>query len=325
MRRSLLPPLLVCIALLPALALADIDDDNDTPPARAPGTGLVLTSAQQQAVGVAVAHPVKGAGPRQTDAYGLVLDPVELVTDVGRLVTTRSAARNAAADARRLEGLYKNGANASLKALQGAQALEIESEAQAEAAAATFSLQWGPVAALPDRERDALVSSLTGARAVLVRADVPGRHALGAMPAKALLNVDGIGVAARLMGPVPRTTADVQSAGWLLEVEHPPAGLGPGARLRVSLAGADVSGLLIPTAALLYSEEGAYVYRQKAPQSRDGKIEYTPARVKLLTPVGDAWLVSGLADADNVVVHGAGVLWSLQGLGTFSASEEEHD
>jgi hypothetical protein len=94
-----------------------------------------------------LSHPVKGAGPRQIDAYGLVLDPVELVTDVGRLVTSsRSAARNAAADARRLEGLYKNGANASLKALQVAEASEVESQAQAEAAAATFSLQWGPVA-----------------------------------------------------------------------------------------------------------------------------------------------------------------------------------
>ena len=28
---------------------------------------------------------------------------------------------------------------------------------------------------------------------------------------------------------------------------------------------------------------------------------------------------------DNIVVHGAGVLWSLQGLGSFSAGEEEHD
>jgi len=62
MRHALLPPLLACIVLLPAFALADTDDDNDSPPARAPGTGLVLTSAQQEAVGVAVAHPVKGAG-----------------------------------------------------------------------------------------------------------------------------------------------------------------------------------------------------------------------------------------------------------------------
>jgi hypothetical protein len=317
-------PLFACIALLPAMTLADTDDD-DAPQARAPGAALALTSAQQEAVGVALSHPVKGAGPRQIDAYALVLDPVELVSDAGRLASSRSAARNAGADARRIEGLYKNGANASLKALQVAEASEVESQAQAEAAAATFSLQWGPVAALPDRERDALIASLTSGRALLVRADVPGLHALGAMPSKALLNVDGIGVAARPMGAVPRTAPDLQSAGWLLEVEHPPTGLGPGARLRVTLTGPDVAGLLIPTAALLYSEEGAYVYRQKGAKGRDGKIEYAPASVKLLTPVGDAWLVSGLADADNIVVHGAGVLWSLQGLGSFSAAEEEHD
>jgi hypothetical protein len=62
-----------------------------------------------------------------------------------------------------------------------------------------------------------------------------------------------------------------------------------------------------------------------AAKSRDGKIEYAPATVKLLTPVGDAWLVTGLAVADTIVVHGAGVLWSLQGLGSFSAAEEDHD
>ena len=58
-------------------------------------------AAQQEAVGVALSHPVKGAGPRQVDAYALVLDPVELVSDVGRLASSRSVARNAAADARR--------------------------------------------------------------------------------------------------------------------------------------------------------------------------------------------------------------------------------
>jgi hypothetical protein len=41
--------------------------------------------------------------------------------------------------------------------------------------------------------------------------------------------------------------------------------------------------------------------------------------------VGPAWLVDGLERADQVVVQGAGVLWSLQGIASFSAAEEEHD
>ncbi|HEY5102061.1 MAG TPA: hypothetical protein VII70_04710 [Steroidobacteraceae bacterium] len=324
MSASLLPRILLCVLLLPAFAQADADDDDDAP-ARAAGAPLALSAAQQTAVGLTLAHPVNGVGPRQIDAYGLVLDPLDLVADVGRLVTTKSAARNAAAEARRIEGLYHNDANASLKALQAAAAAELESQTQAQSAAAKVALDWGPIAALPDRERERLIAALASGAALLVRADVPGQHALGAMPIKALMSVDGMRVAARVLGPLPRTTPELQSAGWLLEVEHAPSGLGPGARFPITLQGAAVSGVLIPTAALLYGDAGAYVYRQLATKSADGKAQYAPVTVQLLAPEGEGWLVTGLDDDDSIVVHGAGVLWSLQGLGSFSADEDDHD
>jgi hypothetical protein len=320
--RVILP--LASLLLLSGVAHADADDE-DAPRAPVEGSALALSAAQQAAVGLILSHPVRAAGPRQIDAYGIVLDPVELVTDSGRLASSRAGARNAAAEARRVAGLYHNDANASLKALQTAETAQIESQAQAEAAATTFALQWGPVAALPEAERTGLIAGLVSGKIQLVRADVPGQHLLGAMPSKALLTVDGIGVAARVLGPLARTTPDLQSAGWLLEVEHAPQGLGPGAHLRITLVGAAVGGLLVPTAALLYGDRGAYVYRQGAIKPRDGKLQFAPAPVKLLAPEGDGWLVDGLAAADTIVVHGAGVLWSLQGLGSFSAAEEEHD
>jgi hypothetical protein len=322
MRHALLLPL-ATLLLVGGLARADDDDDAARPPAA--GAALALSAAQQQAVGLTLAHPVRAAGPRQTDAYGIVLDPVELVTAIGHLASSRAGARNAAADARRVAGLYHNDTNASLKALQTAEAARVESQAQAEAAATTFALEWGPVAALTETERATLIAGLVSGKTLLVRADVPGQHVLGAMPSRALMTVDGIGVAARLLGPLPRTTPDLQSAGWLLEVDHVPPGLGPGAHLRITLEGAAVAGLLVPAAALLYGDAGAYVYRQAPVRSRDGKIQFAPATVKLLAPEGDGWLVDGLASADTIVVHGAGVLWSLQGLGSFSAAEEEHD
>jgi hypothetical protein len=325
MRRALLvPPLVWSLLLLPGFVRADADD-KEVPGTAAAGSALALSAAQQEAVGLRLSHPVKAAGPRQIEAYGVVLDPVELVTDVGRLASSRAGARNAAADARRIAGLYHNDTNASLKALQAAEAAQVAAQAQAQAASITFALQWGPLAALSESERDALIAALGSAKSLLVRADVPGRHALGALPSKALLMVDGIGVAARLLGPLPRTTPDLQSAGWLLEVDHAPAGLGPGARLRITLEGAPVAGLLVPAASLLYGDAGAYVYRQGSAKTRDGKLQYAPATVKLLAPEGDGWLVDGLASTDTIVVHGAGVLWSLQGLGSFSAAEEEHD
>jgi hypothetical protein len=82
--------------------------------------------------------------------------------------------------------------------------------------------------------------------------------------------------------------------------------------------------MLVPAAALLYGEHGAYVYRQVSGSSTD-KAQFAAAPVKLLVRVGDGWLVEGLGRSDSIVVQGAGVLWSLEGISTFSAAEEEHD
>jgi hypothetical protein len=327
MKRSYLTPAIACALLVLAgsIRAAGGEDDDEAPRAPAAGSALVLSPAQQQAVGIGLAHPVEAAGPKEIAAFGTVLDPAELVGDVGRLAASRALARNAVADARRVAGLYQNNANASLKAVQAAQAAQVEAEAQSDAAATTFALQWGPVATLSENERAALIGSLSSGKSLLVRADVPGQHLLGVMPAKALLAVDGIAIAARVLGPLPRTAADLQSAGWLLEVDHVPTGFGPGARVHVTLTGGAVSGLLVPSAALIYGDAGAYVYRQASAKTADGKFQYAPANVKLLVPEGDGWLVDGLGSADTIVVHGAGVLWSLQGLGSFSAAEEEHD
>ena len=85
------------------------------------------------------------------------------------------------------------------------------------------------------------------------------------------------------------------------------------------------SGVMVPNAALLYGEQGVYVYRQFEQPGKDAKFHYAPVAVKLLQAAGDAWLVQGVDDDDLIVANGAGVLWSLQGLGTFSAEEEDHD
>ena len=78
------------------------------------------------------------------------------------------------------------------------------------------------------------------------------------------------------------------------------------------------------TTALLYSEHGTYVYRQLDDAGAD-TFHYAAVAVRPLARVGSAWLVDGLERTDRVVVEGAGVLWSQQGIGTFSAAEEEHD
>ena len=83
---------------------------------------------------------------------------------------------------------------------------------------------------------------------------------------------------------------------------------------------AERGGLVLPREAVLYDENGAYVYKQLAKKTAADDARYAPVKVKLLLPYGDGWLVDGVDDDDEIVVHGAGVLWSLQGMGA-----QQHD
>ena len=102
----------------------------------------------------------------------------------------------------------------------------------------------------------------------------------------------------------------------LIEVPNAPAGLGPGARVPVILSSGVRSGYLLPRDAVLYDENGPYVFKksERKTQKTDGKTSFVPVKVKLLAAAGGDWLTEGLDDDDAVVVQGAGVLWSLQGM-----------
>jgi hypothetical protein len=46
-------------------------------------------------------------------------------------------------------------------------------------------------------------------------------------------------------------------------------------------------------------------------------------KVTLLLAYGDGWLVDGVDNDDDIVVQGAGVLWSLQGLGGLAVDDDQ--
>jgi hypothetical protein len=318
------------LLLLCAVAvLARDDDDKDDEPQKqlqpdASGA-LKFTAAQEQAVGIVVESPLRLMSAPLIEAYGTVLDPVALVSDAGHLDSTRALAAASAAEHARLERLYHDDAQASLKALQAAQVQAVEAEAQARAAGLSFAQQWGPLARVSVSERATLMEALSTGRALLLRADVPAGGAAGQLDKTALVDVDGSKVSARVLGALARVDAQAQTAGWLLELTRVPAGFGPGAHAQVQLRAATAAaGLLVPAAALVYAAEGTYVYRQTSERGAPA-LQYAAAPVRPLTRVGAAWLVEGLQPTDRVVVQGAGVLWSLQGISSFSAAEEEHD
>jgi hypothetical protein len=281
-----------------------------------------LNAEQQRAVGILVAHPVAAKAPERIEALGRVLDATALIFDLGESTAAAAAEQAASAELERLRALHAGGAAASLRMIEAAQSEQARARAQAQLAAARFTLHWSPLAALPPAERQRVVDASTSGRSLLVRADLPGRHSFGAGLRKAVLDVDGIEVPGRVLGLL-RETSELQSTALLIEVPSAPAGLGVGARLQLSLLTGDRKGLLLPPESLLFDETGAYVYKQLTKKTDADKVRYAVVRVKLVLPYGDGWLVEGVDDDDNIVVRGAGVLWSLQGVGAQQREEDD--
>ena len=61
----------------------------------------------------------------------------------------------------------------------------------------------------------------------------------------------------------------------LIEVRNPPAGLAAGAHVPLTLLDGERSGLFLPSGALLYGEDGAYVYKQLAAKTPAEKTRAT--------------------------------------------------
>ncbi len=303
-----------CCVLLGTFVLADGDDDDKAPAAGRQSAQPSLNGEQQRAVGIRVAHPLAAKAPERVDALGVVLDATALISDLGDATAADAAEHAVAAELARLHALHEGGAGASVKMFEAAQAEQAKAQAQAQIAAARFALHWGPLAALPSAARQRVIEASASGRTLLLRADLPGRHTLGAYQGKALLDVDGIEVPGHVLGALRQTT-ELQSAALLIEVPNAPSGLGPGARIPVALLTAERSGMLLPRDALLYDENGAYVYKQLAKKTEAENTRYSPVKVRLLLALGDGWVVDGLDGDDSIVVHGAGVLWSLQGMG----------
>ncbi|HJT97401.1 MAG TPA: hypothetical protein VJ696_03730, partial [Rhodanobacteraceae bacterium] len=171
-------------------------------------------------------------------------------------------------------------------------------------------------------DRQKIVDAVAGGRSALVRVDLPGRQSVAVAPATATFDIDGVLVEGRVLGALAQA-GEAQSASLLVIVDRPPPGLAIGARIATTLAGAAQSGFLVPRGAIIYEEGGAFVYHQLAAKPGDENLHYARKPVTLLMPSGDGWLVDGLDDDDLVVVHGAGVLWSLEGVGSMPADDDD--
>jgi len=122
-----------------------------------------------------------------------------------------------------------------------------------------------------------------------------------------------------------RQTDDAQSVGVMIALAGPPMGLGAGARVPVALITAVRSGLLVPRDAVLYDEHGAYVFEQRIDKTSAALAHFARHDVVLLMPHGGGILVTGLDADDDIVVEGAGAVWSLEGTAGRRMADSDDD
>jgi hypothetical protein len=304
-------PIICWLALVHA-PIAFADDDDAPADAAQARSEVALSAEQRRAVGIELAHPVTARMTQTLDALGQVLDTESLVADAGELLATTAAARAAQAETARLERLYHSDAGASQKMVEAAGSEQAKAEALRQLAGARFAQHWAPLQKMPTSQRQQLVEAVASGATLLLRATVSGRHSLAVTPTQARVDVDGLQVAARVLGMLSQSDA-TQGVGVLLAIAHPPAGLGAGAHLPVTLETTPRAGLLLPRTAVLYDEQGAYVFKQLSAKPGE-KLRYVRVNVRLLLADHNGWLVHGVDDDDDIVVAGAGVLWSLAGM-----------
>ena len=303
--------------VLCALALATV------PPALcAPAEATVtLAPASVAASGIQVAPLAESRYAPQVSAIATVLDPQPLLVLSAQLLGARTAlnaaaaqAHAAAAEAQRLRELYRHDENAALRDVQAADAAAATAQARQVAAAADDAAarsgartQWGTaLASRAGRGPQALSGYADGQMALLAVALPVGSSA----PSASTILVQAIGgdtLWATLLGPSPRADPVVQGPTYFYRAED--TGLRSGQRLTAAVpqGAAARSGVIVPTAAVLWYAGRSWAYVETA----GGHFERRPLAQDARMATG--WFESsGFLAGERVVVGGAELLLSQE-------------
>ena len=281
-------------------------------------TVLTLDSETQLKLGLKIALLEETSMRENLTVPAVVISVQDLVTLRASYVEAQSRLEKARADAEvkrkeydRLSALYVDDQNASQKALQAAEGAARVAAAEVRAASAELDLQgpavresWGNVVGKWVTVGGAALNRLLAMQELLVQITLPAGHA--AAPQTVSLEMPGeVFAPAHLISQFPRVDPRLQGTSFLYEL---PAhrGLAPGMNLVAHLSiGRIQQGVIVPQAAVVWSEGKAWVYEQTGPN------RFTRRAVITDTPASKGFFVArGLSSGDKIVVRGAQLLLS---------------
>lgn len=283
--------------------------------------GVVAIDADtQRRLGI-VAAPLTASSDAVTlDGFAKGLDAAPLAAIIAEIDTAAAAATTSAAEARRLEALYRQDVSASRRSVEAARAQARGDAARVRLAQQRIGIEFGPgLLHLGIAQVRQLAGEIANGEAALVRIDIPGANLA---PGTAVNVAAGSATTVvRVLGPAGAADARLQSAGVLAILREPMARQSLTGRIMTARIanGPARAGLLVARDAIVRFQGQMWVYRQTG----KGFV-----RVALSDPVSvpDGWLVrDGLALGDRIAVRGgAGLLAiDLGGAGQGKSVEED--
>lgn len=291
-----------------------------SPAARADGGVITLDAQTQQRSGIRLVTLHNGAHPQRLRAYGTVLDSQPLAELRGRYADAQSQFRTAQAKLaaskaafERARMLYAEQQNISAAELQAAQASYRVDEASFAAARSRLEVvtadaqqAWGPVLGRALAGDGPLAARLIERKDLLLQVTLsPGRTPES--PAReAFVRLEGDArVPIALVSVAPRTDPRIQGTSYFYTASATTSLL-PGMSVVAYLpSGRTIEGAIVPAAAVVWAQGGAFVYLRTDAQ--------TFVRRAIATDVpapGGGYVVQGLPEGASVVVQGAQMLLS---------------
>jgi hypothetical protein len=278
--------------------------------ASASGTaGVTISPDVQRRLGVATARLSTARHASEIDAFAKALDPAPLVQLDSDLRTAESAAVASKAEAERSRVLNTAGGGIAAKDAEAATAQARADALKVQSLRRQLGLGWGPgVARLSAGQRDRLVRGLSDGSIALVHVDTHNNE--GQAGARSVrIDIGSNSVTGAVIGPARTAEARLQSSGLIVEVNGRSAvllavGLVQSAHIATTTPQA---GVMIPRGAVVRFEGSDWAYVRSGPTRFERRIVQDPI------PGDDGFFVPhGFADGDEVVVQGAGALFTAE-------------
>ncbi len=283
-------------------------------------TVVALDAETQQRIGLKSEQLESVWFQPEVKGYGRVLDPASLVALVAELDAARASAQASGQEFERLKVLSQQN-NASIRALQAAEASARRDELLVESVRARLILGWGRKLAGRD-DLAAFVKTLAAGEAAIVRIDLAFGESVAPTPTSVRLVVladEEHSLAAEFLDSVPSVEPQMQGSGFLCLLKGKPLPFGTAVTGHFQIAGEAVPGVRVPRGAVLRQEGRAWVYVQIDERSF--------ARRLILLEHADerGWIISGgVTDKDRIVVVGAQAMLSEElGAASFLSGARE--